>query len=73
MNAYLKVTDHIENFRFLMIETLGSPGSGGVLLKNELNGSGGNDLTAFFVIGMVVNVVILIAFFVWALKEWRKK
>lgn len=31
------------------------------------------DLTAFFAIGMVINIVMLGAFFVWAYKQWGKK
>ncbi len=29
------------------------------------------DLTAFFAIGLVINLAVLTAFFVWAVKEWK--
>ena len=34
--------------------------------------AGGKELTAFFSIGAVINVVLLAAFLVWAVGEWRK-
>ncbi len=30
-------------------------------------------LTSFFVIGMIINVTMLFAFFVWAIKQWKLK
>ena len=71
---YSKVTDYAESSPpFLIAETIpvNSSGAGGVPLKNEAPNS--NDLTAFFAIGMTINVVILVAFFVWAFKQWGKK
>jgi len=32
----------------------------------------GNRLTWFFAIGMVINVVVLGAFLVWAFKQWKR-
>lgn len=26
----------------------------------------------FFGIGMVINIVMIVAFFIWAIKQWRK-
>ena len=31
------------------------------------------NLTSFFVIGMIINVTMLFAFFVWAIKQWKLK
>ncbi len=50
-----------------------SPGSGGILSEKEMYIPNENDLTAFFAVGMVVNIVMLIAFLVWAVNQWRKK
>ncbi|RLA06471.1 MAG: hypothetical protein DRQ59_15080 [Gammaproteobacteria bacterium] len=33
----------------------------------------GEHLYGFFAIGMIVNVVMLIAFFIWAYRQWNKK
>ncbi len=33
----------------------------------------GQDLMAFFAVGMVINVVVLAAFVVWAFRQWKKK
>ena len=33
----------------------------------------GEHLYGFFAIGMIVNVVMLIAFFIWAYRQWHKK
>ena len=30
-------------------------------------------LMGFFVVGMVVNVILLTAFFIWAFIQWKKK
>ncbi|MDT8452682.1 MAG: hypothetical protein RQ936_08070 [Gammaproteobacteria bacterium] len=29
-------------------------------------------LMVFFGIGMVINIVMIVAFFIWAVKQWRK-
>ncbi len=52
---------------------MGSRIGGDVFSKDEADLSGGNDLSAFFAIGMIVNIVILIAFFIWAFNQWNKK
>lgn len=31
-----------------------------------------NDLTAFFAVGIVINLVMITAYFVWAYKQWGK-
>ena len=33
----------------------------------------GEHLYGFFAIGMIINVVLLIAFFIWAYRQWNKK
>jgi len=33
----------------------------------------GDHLYGFFAIGMIINVVMLIAFFIWAYRQWNKK
>jgi hypothetical protein len=33
----------------------------------------GEHLYGFFAIGMIVNVVMIIGFFVWAYRQWNKK
>ena len=33
----------------------------------------GEHLYGFFAIGMIINVVMLIAFFIWAYRQWNKK
>ena len=38
----------------------------------EVEGGRG-DLTVFFAIGMVINVLLVTAFLVWAVGQWRKK
>ena len=30
------------------------------------------DLTAFFAVGIVINIVMITAYFIWAYKQWRK-
>jgi len=30
------------------------------------------DLTAFFSVGIVINIVMVTAYFIWAYKQWRK-
>jgi len=30
------------------------------------------DLTVFFGIGMIVNIVMIVSFFIWAVKQWKK-
>lgn len=32
----------------------------------------GGGLMVFFSIGMVINIVMIVAFFIWAVKQWRK-
>jgi hypothetical protein len=32
----------------------------------------GEHLYGFFAIGMIINVVMLIAFFIWAYRQWKK-
>ncbi|MDA3870235.1 MAG: hypothetical protein PF589_09910 [Gammaproteobacteria bacterium] len=32
----------------------------------------GGGLMVFFGIGMVINIVMILAFFIWAIKQWRK-
>lgn len=32
----------------------------------------GGGLMVFFGIGMVINIVMIVAFFIWAIKQWRK-
>jgi len=33
----------------------------------------GEHLYGFFVIGMIINVVMIIAFIIWAYRQWNKK
>ena len=33
----------------------------------------GEHLYGFFAIGLVINVVMIIAFFIWAYRQWNKK
>ena len=33
----------------------------------------GEHLYGFFAIGMIINVVMIIAFFIWAYRQWNKK
>jgi len=33
----------------------------------------GEHLYGFFAIGMIINVVMIIAFFIWAYRQWHKK
>ena len=47
-----------------------APGSGAEGVEVE-NGRG--DLTVFFAIGMVINVLMVTAFLIWAIGQWRKK
>ncbi|MDH5611493.1 MAG: hypothetical protein OEY66_03420 [Gammaproteobacteria bacterium] len=30
------------------------------------------DLTVFFGIGMTINIVMIVSFFIWAVKQWKK-
>jgi hypothetical protein len=39
------------------------------LHENEQNGPS----TAFFVVGAVINIVMITAYFIWAYKQWKKK
>jgi len=55
----------------------GTPGNHTELLNTGLPvdspSDADKDLSAFFITGMVINLIILIAFFVWAYKQWNKK
>lgn len=31
-----------------------------------------DDLTSFFAVGVVINIVMITAYFIWAYKQWRK-
>ena len=33
---------------------------------------GKEDLSVFFGIGMIVNIVMITSFFIWAIKQWKK-
>jgi heme/copper-type cytochrome/quinol oxidase subunit 2 len=33
---------------------------------------GREDLTTFFAVGIVINIVMITAYFVWAFKQWNK-
>jgi len=35
--------------------------------------TGDNGLTGFFAIGMVINVLLITAYVIWACKQWGKK
>ena len=41
--------------------------------EDELHILEGTGLMPFFAVGMVINIVMLGAFFVWAVKQWKKK
>ena len=47
-----------------------TPASGAERVEVE---DGRGDLTVFFAIGMVINVLMVTAFLVWAVGQWRKK
>jgi len=47
-----------------------APGSAAEGVEVE---DGRGDLTVFFAIGMVINVLMVTAFLVWAVGQWRKK
>lgn len=32
-----------------------------------------NDLTAFFAIGMVINILLVGTFIIWGFKQWKRK
>ncbi len=44
-----------------------------ITLQDSHPTSGRDDLTAFFAVGMIINLIVLAAFFVWAYKQWKKK
>lgn len=31
------------------------------------------DMAGFFIIGAIINISLLIAFTIWAIKEWKRK
>ena len=33
----------------------------------------GTDLIPFFAVGLVINIAVLAAFFVWAFRQWKRK
>jgi len=33
---------------------------------------GKEDLSVFFGIGMAINIIMIVSFFIWAVKQWRK-
>jgi len=77
MRVYSDVAGYIE-YISLLSEAQGSvlidsPVGGDVSSEYEIHLSDDNDLTAFFAVGMVINIVILIAFAVWAFNQWNKK
>lgn len=47
-----------------------APGSAAERVEVE---DGRGDMTVFFAIGMVINVLMVTAFLVWAVGQWRKK
>ena len=47
-----------------------APGSAAEAVEVE---NGHEDLTVFFAIGMVINVLLVTAYLVWAVRQWRKK
>ena len=40
---------------------------------NDATISGGSELIPFFGIGMVINLVVFVAFLIWAINHWNKK
>jgi len=46
-----------------------SPGSS---VEGTAVDNGGEDLTVFFSIGVIVDVLLVTAFLVWAIGQWRK-
>ena len=51
--------------------------SNNVLVSEQVQSAPGikhdkEDLSVFFGIGMVVNIVMITAFFIWAVKQWKK-
>ncbi|MDH3379388.1 MAG: hypothetical protein OEQ39_20875 [Gammaproteobacteria bacterium] len=32
-----------------------------------------NDLATFFMVGVIINIVMVVAYFVWAYKQWNNK
>ena len=30
------------------------------------------DLSVFFGIGMIINIIMIVSFFIWAIKQWKK-
>ncbi len=41
--------------------------------REEAFATKGQDLLAFFAVGMVINVAVLAGFVVWAFRQWKKK
>ena len=42
-------------------------------LPDAMSGEPDFSLAGFFAIGMVVNLVLITAYFIWAYKQWGKK
>ncbi|GEM_PF-3174808 len=51
------------------------PGTGipGAAEEGAAVNHGREDLTAFFTIGVVIDVLLVVAFLVWAVGQWRKQ
>ncbi len=42
-------------------------------IREEEYANKGEDLLAFFAVGMVINIAVMAFFFVWAFRQWKKK
>ena len=56
-----------------MAEDKAAAGTPGTYTEATVANGGREDLTAFFGIGLVVDVLLVTAFLVWAVGQWRKR
>ncbi len=47
--------------------------STGSTQAESMNTAHDNDLTAFFAIGMVINILLVGTFIIWGFKQWKRK
>ncbi len=40
---------------------------------NSMAPTHNKDLTAFFAIGMTINIIIVVTFIIWGFKQWNRK
>jgi hypothetical protein len=67
----MKIAENIESSVKLVSPQSGETVSVNTEQPDSVNQ--GEHLYGFFAIGLIINVVMIIAFFIWAYRQWNKK